>query len=157
MKKNVYIFDIDGTLADCSHRLSAIQMPAGLVHFDPGETDWKPDWDKFYSLCDKDEPIEDVCRVCRELHLPIIYITGRSYKTREKTAKWLKDNDLPNGLIFFRGPTDYRPDYIVKHEIYERHIKDRYNVLGVFEDRDQVVQMWRALGLTCFQVANGNY
>ena len=157
MKKNVYIFDIDGTLADCSHRLSAIKPPAGLVHFEPGETDWKPDWDKFYSLCDKDKPIEDVCRIFREIGYDVICVTGRTEKCRDKTEKWLADNDLPCSCLFMRPDGDHRPDYVLKREIYEKKIKDDCVVLGVFEDRTQVVEMWRNLGLTCFQVANGDY
>ena len=56
-----------------------------------------------------------------------------------------------------REDTDHRPDWQVKREIYEREIKDKYNVIGVFEDRQQCVDMWRSLGLTCFQVAKGDY
>ena len=37
------------------------------------------------------------------------------------------------------------------------HINGKYNVLGVFDDRDQVVSVWRSLGLTCFQVNWGNF
>ena len=46
---------------------------------------------------------------------------------------------------------------MVKREIFDREIRDRYRVVGVFDDRKQVVRMWRALGLTVFQVAEGNF
>ncbi|KAB1900519.1 5'-hydroxyl kinase, partial [Micromonospora sp. AMSO31t] len=36
-------------------------------------------------------------------------------------------------------------------------IKDRYRVVGVFDDRQQVVRMWRSLDLTVFQVAEGDF
>ena len=36
-------------------------------------------------------------------------------------------------------------------------IRDRWRVVGVFDDRQQVVRMWRALGLTVFQVAEGDF
>lgn len=141
-----YIFDIDGTLADCTHR---------LIHID---TDFgKKDWDTFYSLCSKDQPIEDVCRIYRELHADVICITGRTEKYREQTEQWLNDNDLPFHDLFMRPDGDHRPDYAVKQEIFEKHIKGKYKILGVFEDRDQVVKMWRELGLTCFQCCEGNY
>ena len=144
MKQKVFIFDIDGTLSDCSHRLHFIQQKT-------------PDWDAFYSQCLNDAPKEDVCRVCRELSYPVIYITGRTQNVRMETDKWLVYNDLPHGMLFMRASGDHRPDYELKKEIYEKHIKDRYDVIGVFEDRDQVVKMWRSLGLTCFQVADGSY
>ena len=62
-----YIFDIDGTLADCSQRLHFIQPPEGLVHFEPGETDWKPDWESFYKDCVNDKPIALTIEVLRAL------------------------------------------------------------------------------------------
>ena len=39
----------------------------------------------------------------------------------------------------------------------QEHNFDIGNVLGVFEDRDRVVKMWRDLGITCFQVAEGDF
>lgn len=146
MKKKIYIFDIDGTLSDCEHRLIYIDGSLGCK-----------DWDLFYSLCGKDKPIEDVCRIYRELHIDVICVTGRTEKYRAETEQWLKDNDLPFHDLFMRPDGDHRPDYELKKEIYEKYIKDDYKVLGVFEDRTQVVKMWRSLGLTCFQVACGDY
>lgn len=146
MKNTVYIFDIDGTLADCSHRVKYVDGSLGYK-----------DWDKFYGLCGEDKPIEDVCRIFREIGYDIICVTGRTEKYRDKTEKWLIDNDLPCSCLFMRPDGDHRPDYVLKREIYEKQIKDDCVVLGVFEDRTQVVEMWRNLGLTCFQVASGNY
>lgn len=60
-------------------------------------------------------------------------------------------------MLFMRKDGDFRPDWEVKKEIYEKELKDKYEILGVFEDRTQVVQMWRSLGLTCYQVCEGNY
>jgi hypothetical protein len=52
---------------------------------------------------------------------------------------------------------DQRKDSIVKAEIFDQEIRGRYHVVAVFDDRDQVVRMWRSLGLTVFQVAEGNF
>ena len=52
---------------------------------------------------------------------------------------------------------DHRSDFIIKQEIYEREFKGKYNVLYVLDDRNQTVNMWRALGLTCLQVAAGDF
>lgn len=51
---------------------------------------------------------------------------------------------------------DNRPDTIVKYEMFQK-IKDKYNIVGVFDDRECVVEMWRAVGLTCFQVDWGMF
>ncbi len=162
MKPTAYIFDIDGTLASCAPRLHFITPPAGTIHFNMNEVDWEPDWDSFFDACKDDAPIENVCRVCREvcMYYTAIFLTGRPEKCRQNTLDWLKNNDLPIAdmdILFMREDGDRRPDYLIKREIYEREIKDKYEVVGVFEDRQQCVDMWRSLGLTCFQVARGDY
>ena len=57
-------------------------------------------------------------------------------------------------LLYMRKDGDTRPDYVIKPELVKDFIDDIYMV---FEDRDQVVKMWRDLGITCLQVANGDY
>ena len=56
-----------------------------------------------------------------------------------------------------RKKGDHRKDSIVKKELYEEHIKNRYEVLCVFDDRNQVVDMWREEGLLCCQVYYGDF
>lgn len=153
MKPKAYIFDIDGTLADCSHRL----------HYITGDT---TNWDAFYAACFGDAVIKNVAEVFKALgdyeDNVLILLTGRSNRVYEETSDWIWvhfELSSYNGDVelFMREDTDHRPDWQVKREIYEREIKDKYNVIGVFEDRQQCVDMWRSLGLTCFQVAKGNY
>ena len=60
--------------------------------------------------------------------------------------------------LILRDKGDYRKDCYVKYDIYNKHIKDNWNIICVFDDRNQVVDMWRnALNLQCFQVADGNF
>lgn len=87
----------------------------------------------------------------------IIIISGREDFCKELTESWLIDNKIPFDLIFMRETGDRRKDDIVKKEIYEREIKDKYFVEFVLDDRDQVVSMWRDLGLLCLQVYYGNF
>jgi len=53
-----------------------------------------------------------------------------------------------------RPQHDYRPDAIVKVDLYRREIEPRFSVIGVFDDRRTVVKAWRDLGLACFQVVD---
>ena len=143
-----YIFDIDGTLADCSHRL----------HYISGE---HKDWDAFYKECVNDKPIMDVMEILwalQESGSKIIYVTGRPITYMDETMEWLQKY-VGNRVValFMRKDGDHREDYIIKKEIYEEDIKDYMLIDGVFEDRKQCVDMWRSLGLTCYQVADGNY
>ena len=163
-----YIFDIDGTLANSKSRAEKfLKPPEGAIHFNRDEIDWVPDWDGFYENCDLDEEIVGVANVLRCLVYTgevILFVTGRPEQYREKTLKWLcklldcskEEFDIQCTLLM-RKDGDHSQDYKLKREIFEQTIKNNYNVLGVFEDRDQCVTMWRQLGLQCFQVAAGDY
>lgn len=85
----------------------------------------------------------------------LIVLSGRDSDCRDVTEQWLKDQGFEYDALYMRPEGDKRKDSIVKKELYEAHIKGKYNVLGVFDDRNQVVDMWRAQGLTCFQVDYG--
>lgn len=87
----------------------------------------------------------------------IILVSGRSSKFLEQTHEWLKRNFLSYDRLYLRKDGDFRKDVIVKQEIYEDHIKGKFNVLFVLDDRDQVVRFWRDQGLTCLQVAYGAF
>lgn len=87
----------------------------------------------------------------------IILLSGRDESCREETEQWLKDNVVPYDKLYMRKSGDTRRDYIIKKEIYDKHIKDIYSVNGVFDDRDQVVEMWRNEGLKVFQVQEGDF
>jgi len=108
-----------------------------------------------------DAPNPAVIAAVRAMHAAghaIVFCTGRDDEARAETEAWL---DLFVGVpyegLFMRPPGDNRKDAIVKREIFESDIRDRWRVVGVFDDRRQVVRMWRELGLTVFQVAEGDF
>jgi predicted kinase len=98
----------------------------------------------------------------------ILFCSGREDKYFFETVKFiekhLKDIDSDGKIwdvdynLFMRRSGDFRKDSIIKEEIYDNHIKNKYNVLLVLDDRTSVVNLWREkLGLTCFQVAPGDF
>lgn len=87
----------------------------------------------------------------------ILLVSGRKDTYREQTKQWLKQNGIPYDYLFMRKEGDSRKDVIVKQEIFEAEIKNKYNVLFVLDDRDQVVEFWRSEGLMCLQVAEGDF
>lgn len=79
---------------------------------------------------------------------------------RELTTKWLDENFKyckGSWELIMRSKGDHRSDAEVKKEVYDKYIKDKYNVMCVFEDRDKVVKMWRDEGLLCNQVYYGDF
>lgn len=87
----------------------------------------------------------------------VIYLSGRDGSCKQQTKQWLETNGLPAGELYMRNAGDYRKDAVVKKELFDRNIRGRYDVWLVLDDRNQVVRMWRELGLTCLQVADGNF
>lgn len=131
-----FIFDIDGTLA-----LMKDRSPY--------------DWDRV----DEDslnEPIAIVCKQLKSIGYAIIIFTGRNEESKEKTIKWLASNNIQFDHFDIRKHNDKRPDEIIKKEMFDR-IKTTYNILGVFDDRNGVCDMWRNIGLQCFQCDYGYF
>ena len=91
----------------------------------------------------------------------IIFVSGRegTEQCMRDTKRWIQKNigDSRDWDIIFRTEGDHRNDAIIKEEIYEQYIKDKYNVVAVFDDRDRVVKMWRDKGLLCCQVYYGDF
>jgi len=87
----------------------------------------------------------------------VILVSGRMDTYRLQTEAWLKKHGVAYSSLHMRQEGDTRKDAIIKQEIYEREIKGKYNVLFVLDDRQQVVDGWRSLGLTVFQVAPGDF
>lgn len=92
----------------------------------------------------------------------VLYCSGRSEDFRRQTQQWICDNfAFPFGIddegLLMRSSGDSRRDDIVKLELFDKHIHGSYNILAVFDDRDRVVSAWRSIGLTVFQVADGNF
>lgn len=153
MENDIYIFDIDGTLADCSHRLYHIQKTP-------------KDWESFHKNMCEDKPILPVLRLLNRLGqiADIRFATGRQEKNRLETAQWLANKtgmtvDYVNYALYMRANGDHREDTVVKPELVER-IADRYGksaIKGIFEDRLRVCEALRAKGYQVYQVAAGAY
>lgn len=143
----LYVFDLDGTLADLTHRLPHIQK--------------KPkDWDTFSSLCHLDQPIEWIVRLFRMVWLGsgnydrIIILSARVDTTREKTEAWLDQHiTLYYDALLMRKAGDFRPDLEVKPELLNEYLAKNpgLNVEFIVEDRQSVVDAWRLAGYKVLQ------
>lgn len=134
--QNIYLCDIDGTLAD--HQ--GIRSP-----FDESKVD-----------LDKPLPTVDIIKSLIATGDRIIYFSGRTDGCRLETIKWLtKYIDDGEPELYMRKTGDLRNDAILKKEMYDTHIKNKYNVLGVFDDRLRVCHMWYDLGLFVFNCNQG--
>lgn len=87
----------------------------------------------------------------------IFYMSGREEKYRPETEAFLVKHQAPKGPLYMRATGDNRSDAIVKSELFDQHVRGKYNVLLCLDDRDRVVAAWRSMGLTCWQVAPGAF
>lgn len=113
------------------------------------------------SLVAHDLPNHAIITIVRALHKDghrIIVLSGRTEASREDTADWLDRHlQVPLDALYLRASGDRRRDVDVKYDIYRHNIANQYSVLCVLEDRNQVVDLWRSLHLTCLQVAPGDF
>ena len=151
MKKDkIVIFDLDGTLALIDDRRDLATKDNG-----------KFDWDVFFnpdniSLDLPNQPVIDMANLLHKQGFRIFILSGRSDVTHQATVNWLNDNGIWWDHLVMRPQNQlYLPDNDLKQGWLDTIGKD--NVAMVFDDRNQVVDMWRQNGLTCFQVADGNF
>jgi predicted kinase len=126
-----WITDLDGTVARMTGR-------------DPYD----------FSRVHEDEPIAHTVTVLRKLAVdtPIVALSGRGDDCRDVTEKWLRDNLIPFNELHMRAADDGRPDFKVKADLFDSHLRNRYHVLGVFDDRLSVIRMWERLGVPFFRL-----
>jgi hydroxymethylpyrimidine pyrophosphatase-like HAD family hydrolase len=86
----------------------------------------------------------------------VVFVTGRRESARMQTAIWLREHVLRDFALYMRSEHDIRQDATVKSEFVDEILRTR-EILVVFDDRDATVAMWRSRGLTCLQVAAGNF
>lgn len=130
------IFDIDGTLAKMHNRSPY-------------------DWDKVM-LDKRNAAVFKMYLALQAQGYKILICTGRDGVCEQKTREWLTMNGIFFDEFMIRPEGNMEKDSIIKQRMLDDLVQ-RYNIVGVFDDRDQVVEMWRQNGLTCFQVDYGNF
>jgi len=130
--------DLDGTLALIEHR-------------DPYNAE----------NCNEDgvnEPVLAVVKAMQAQGKQIIFLSGRMDCYEGPTRQFLREKcGLTDYILLMRKTDDYRKDNIIKREIFENNIFGQWYVRLVLDDRKQVVDMWREIGLVCMQVAPGDF
>ena len=167
-QKNVVIFDLDGTLANIDYRRKLATKPNG-----------KLDWDIFFrpgniQLDKPNLPVVKCAQMFKEQGYEIVIFSGRNDRSYHNTKKWLDKHDIPYDLLVLRpdkfkdeswpiadgNPATpamrFMPDDKLKKVMLDTFV-NKDNVFCVFDDRKKVVDMWRDLGLTCFEVEDAHF
>lgn len=104
------------------------------------------------------DPLIDLIRILSG-SVDIIFFSGRegTEQCRKDTAKWINDNIGISYKLYMRSEKDYRSDEIIKEELYNKYIKDKYYCIAIFDDRDRCIKKWREMGLLACQVYYGDF
>jgi predicted kinase len=138
-KPKAIICDIDGSLAILGDRSP----------YDAAKSD---------EVDSPNMPVVETVRLYYEAGYKVIFCSGREDKFEDVTKSFI-ERCLP-GIeyqLFMRKTADFRGDDVVKEEIFNNNIRDNYYVLMVMDDRNRTTIKWREIGLTCFQVAPGDF
>ncbi len=108
------------------------------------------------ALCETDQ-VSEVVRSIMTHHEHVLLMSGRDEEFRPHTERWLAANNISYTELHMRALKDVRKDSIVKREMFDANVRGKWNVSFVLDDRNQVVDMWRDLGLVCLQVAPGDF
>lgn len=145
--KECIIFDIDGTLAHNTGRSPYDWKSVGEDEVDQSTTAM------LHSL------INDISHYGNHPNPKVFICTGRDEESRESTLEWLDGNGFyfESDDVFFRKNKDIRPDWVVKEEMWREISSQGYKIVGMFDDRNQVVRRARSLGLKVFHVDHNNF
>lgn len=145
--KPFVLCDIDGTIADCTHRQHLVQ----------GEG--KKDWKGFFSGMHEDTVVESTYKLLCEYEAKghqIIFLTARPEDYREMTEEWIGSIiGIKPITIIMRNSGDTRPDDVVKEQMYNTYFKDKYPVETMIDDRPVVIRMWERIGVPVVDVGKG--
>lgn len=147
--KSVVICDVDGTLSDNSARRHYVEKVAG-----------KKNWKAFFAAQHLDPLNVEVARIFEVLRNILGYgfiFSGRGEEHREVTETWLEEHEIEYDLLLMRPRGDHRQDSVVKLEMLTDVREQGYYPRIAIDDRNCVVAMWRSEGLTCLQVADGDF
>jgi phosphoglycolate phosphatase-like HAD superfamily hydrolase len=130
----VAVFDIDGVLADVTHRLHYLQS-------------YPQRWDRFFTAADRDPLLAEGAARLRAALVghDVIYLTGRPERSRQLTKRWLRRHGLPTGPLLMRADDDYRPARWMKREAL-RGLAEARSVVSVLDDDPAVVEYLAADG-----------
>ena len=147
--KKIVIFDLDGTLA-------LIDKRRDLSTKDNGKFDWDVFFDpKNIDLDLPNQPVIDTVDLL-STDYRIWILSGRSDVTQDATLDWLRKHNVHFDYLQMR-PQNHL--YMADNDLKQMWLDSIgvENVAMVFDDRQQVVDMWRDNGLTTFQVADGDF
>lgn len=151
MKTQTVIFDLDGTLALIEERRQLATLPNGKIN-----------WKTFFapeniSLDQPNPPVIKTFQALKAAGFRVGVFSGRDAISRKESEAWLKQHGIEVDFFRMRPQGTFTPDQILKKKWLDEELQAGHDIMCVFDDRDKVVKMWRENGITCMQVAPGEF
>lgn len=110
------------------------------------------DWNRV----EEDKPKEAICEIVRKFYpdYKIVLLSAREERSREGTVNWLKKNNIRFDKLILKEDKDFRSGYIVKEELFWKHVADEYNIAFALEDNRKVIMMYHSIGVNVLSVGN---
>ena len=144
-RESVAIIDIDGTIADCTHRLYLIGKSPEQYLYEKENYSKHPDWDRFYELTQYDAPMEKNIRIIKKFlrrhSAKPVFVTGRNEITESDTRKFIERHTEEYGL-YMREKEDRRKAFEIKRDHLKVLLK-RYSVVAAFDDDKHCLEMYQ--------------
>ena len=137
--KPAILIDLDGTLAEVDHRTK------------DGKCDHTRIEDDEYN-----QAVREIIGKFQDTH-NIILFTARDSKWRDATKAWCWKKFIIFDKLLMKLPHHEGPNYLVKYQMYKEFIEGEYEVLFAIDDNNKVVEMFRDIGITTFQIRNTEY
>ncbi len=142
-KQKAYIFDIDGTISDDTHRKYWAK---------------NKEWDKYHERCIYDDPIDSIVEILNSFFRAgnkIIFMTGRPSEYVEQTKRWICNNTqmhYDNIELYMRPKENVSSNEDLKKSMYNAFIRNKYDVVSAFDDNQKTLDMWNSIGISCVNV-----
>jgi len=157
--RSIYVFDMDGTICDSTHRhhyLQSVDADGNIVPRRGGK-----DWDSFFTA-QKDDvlypPIAGIMEALLSNLKIVIVLTARPESQRSESVRWLKEWSVPYHALFMRPEGNRTDDNDLKpkqlHTYLGTHVS---RVATIFEDRRRIVHALRHHGFHVCHVAEGDF
>ena len=151
MENKTIIFDLDGTLAIIDKRRAKATKPDG-----------KMNWQTFFApeniqLDEPNWPVIESFKAMKAAGFTVGIFSGRDNISMAETIEWLETHGIEADFLKMRRNGSFVPDDKLKKLWLDDILASGNEVMCTFDDRDKVVKMWRDNGISCFQVAPGNF
>lgn len=134
--KPIYVFDLDGTIADIEHRVKYLKQE-------------KKDYKKFFDCCVNDTPNAWIINLMNTFPTEQVYIvSGRNAQVFDLTVGWLEKNSVQYARLYMRHAKNYEADETLKPVMVEPF---QHSIEFIVDDRQRVVDMWRRKGFNVLQ------